>query len=352
MDKHHPDVWTKIVAWIDCGSDYKAVCLIDKLRRNLVMIAHPTADTKFANHLMTLVTMVPDKWNGLWGILGANPNMTEEFVRSYGHLPNLRKDFVFWNDNVSWEFSREYLANIYNVDDAKFFQSALSMKPCVTIDVVKANPDIKWDMYRLSANPTMTWEIVQANPDIEWNICGMARNPNIPFREVVKMAGPQYQFDLLGTNLHYITIEDILANPDFPWHWRSLSSHPNMTFEIIKANNQLPWDHGAVSMNPNVTIATVDANPNYGWDLHGLSMNPNMTWDYVQAHPKIMRYWSILVQNGVIPWEVIAPDDIISEMFNMETVSEYPGLTWKIIYDNPNINWDWESIAHNTFGKK
>jgi len=88
------DIWSVIISHIDCGSDYKTVCLVDKTRYGIARKAHPTADTKFANHLTTLLAMIdrgdflPRKFatkkeffdfacrNGL----SCNPNITMDYV--------------------------------------------------------------------------------------------------------------------------------------------------------------------------------------------------------------------------------------------------------------------------------
>ena len=61
--------------------------------------------------------------------------------------------------------------------------------------------------------------------------------------------------------------------------WDSISSHPNLTWDIIRHNPKCPWTWGYVSYNPNVTWDIIQENPDEDWNWHSISVNPNITWD-------------------------------------------------------------------------
>ena len=42
---------------------------------------------------------------------------------------------------------------------------------------------------------------------------------------------------------------DIMANPDKPWSWYSISGNPNITFDMVVNNPDKPWDWYSMSRN-------------------------------------------------------------------------------------------------------
>ena len=46
-----------------------------------------------------------------------------------------------------------------------------------------------------------------------------------------------------------ITMLDINKNPDIPWNWNAISSHPNLTMKNILDNPDKPWDRQYISGN-------------------------------------------------------------------------------------------------------
>ena len=80
-----------------------------------------------------------------------------------------------------------------------------------------------WGSYnQLSINPNITWEIVRDNPDKKWNFSVLSSNPNI-------------------------TWEIVRDNPDKPWSYYMLSMNPNITWDIIKDNPDKPWSYYYIS---------------------------------------------------------------------------------------------------------
>ena len=117
MESEHPielldDIVYAIVKFIYLGSAFKSLTLVSKQFSVITSQAHPTAKSKFANHLLTLMELFPTAdWN--YNDLSANPN-------------------------TAWE-------------------------------IVRDNPTHNWNYLELSANPNITWEIVRDNPTCAWN---------------------------------------------------------------------------------------------------------------------------------------------------------------------------------------
>ena len=47
------------------------------------------------------------------------------------------------------------------------------------LEIIRANPQIRWLYNALSINPNITWEIVKANQDKNWSYFNLSSNPNI-----------------------------------------------------------------------------------------------------------------------------------------------------------------------------
>lgn len=117
----------------------------------------------------------------------------------------------------------------------------------------------------------------------------------------------------------------VLAFPDKPWNWHSLSENPNITIEHVLANPDKPWRWGSLSRNPNITMKHVLANPDKPWDWYYLSENPNITLEDVLANPNK-------------PWR-------------RDGLSTNPNLRVEHISSNLDKGWSWEEISRNKFSK-
>jgi hypothetical protein len=98
----------------------------------------------------------------------------------------------------------------------------------------------------VSSNPGITMEDVQANPDYPWDIIGLSKNPNL-------------------------TIDYIVRNYDKYWDWFGVVCNPNIMLEDILTHINLPlrqlyltWNSltSIISAyNPNITMKFIDQNP-------------------------------------------------------------------------------------------
>ena len=135
-------------------------------------------------------------------------------------------------------------------------------------------------------------------------------------------ANPTYKWNwkAISVNLN-ITWDIVCANPGYPWSWHCMSYSPNITWDIIQANPGYPWNWWGISWNPNITLDIIQANPDKPWDWYNISRNPNITLDIIQANPDKPWHWT--------------------------TVSQNPNITWDIIQENPDKPWDWAGILKN-----
>jgi hypothetical protein len=123
-------------------------------------------------------------------------------------------------------------------------------------------------------------------------------------------------------------LKHVLAHLDKDWDWEKLSSRFSM--EDMLANPELPWYWRSISANRNITIDDVLKHPDFEWNWKALSSNPNI----VVGDTTIMR--------GGVPF-------IIPWCF--KGASSNPTLTTDMIFNNLDKQWDWWGIIHNEFEK-
>lgn len=200
------------------------------------------------------------------------------------------------------------------------------------------------DKYKTSRNPNIDMKIVLDNPNFEWNFNILSSNPGITF-------------------------EDMLSTPQFPWSWSQASCNPNITMEIIEQYKDLNWDRFIVCSNPNLTwdyiITYLDVE---ACDWIALSKHPNITWEIIKNNLNYPWNWSLVFENPNLNWSYAYElrnllesniDDMIWEqdMFEIDAIeninryisnfSNNPNLTWKIVCENPDIEWNYWDMANH-----
>jgi hypothetical protein len=77
-----------------------------------------------------------------------------------------------------------------------------------------------------------------------------------------------------------------------------------------------------------------------------LSQNPNITWEIVRDNPDKNWNWISLSRNPNITWEIVQnnPD----KPWNWVYLSKNPNITWEIIKDNPDKPWKKVEFVYNT----
>jgi hypothetical protein len=181
----------------------------------------------------------------------------------------------------------------------------------------------------------------------------------------------------------------ILDHPEKRWNWASISSNPNITWDIVKAHPNLPWNYMNLSFNENITLKILKENPEYSWDWGYFSTcNPNLTWDQVRYEPNIIDM-CFLNNNLINSWKKssfkwidihprllalsrkfkkyskfrIAYDyqyepDIqltwdhlkktpLSDVHGWGYNSKHPSVTWDIIQAHPEMPWQWQNVSCN-----
>jgi hypothetical protein len=290
---------------LGCGRTYKALMFTCK-QYSQVGAAEPLytdAKAALSNHLWTLIRMFPDAaWD--WDRVAENPNTTWSMIQT-------------------------------DANRLKMY-SALSRNPNITPDIVRNNPDIRWNFYYYTGNRNFDLDdgefadyvLRQYNFDLRAN-SGCYRNPNVTIEQLrkYKTAGWDY-----GVTMQYstkLTWADICSDPAFTEYPMHVASYAPITQEIVESgefmewsmdilmNRHLPLDYIEqylhlltagyyASYNPNITPAIVFAHPECGWDYTYLASNKHFAWGVVESH-EAMRSSNMKYRNPNLTWEILAP---------------------------------------------
>lgn len=245
--------------------------------------------------------------------------------------------------------------SIKNHPEIRWVYEKLIMHPNITFKIIKDNPDKKWDYDYISNNPNITWKIIKDNPDIEWNYYMLSMNPNITWKHVCETPNECWNYNTLSLNRN-ITWEIIRDNPDKDWAWHNVTRNPNITIEIIKENPDKKWHYELFVKNPNMTfkihksgylqsmspmLQNLDV-----WYISYLSSHENITWEIIRDNPN--ENWSKmgLYKNPNITWEIFQEHyyDPSGVYVNFWSICENPNISWEIIKNNEHLNSvDWNT---------
>jgi hypothetical protein len=151
------------------------------------------------------------------------------------------------------------------------------------------NRHLPWAYSRLSMYLTVTIDTVLATPDFPWDWGHLTRNSKI-------------------------TIDMVMSNLGRPWDWSDttdiiykdcgirdndevLPSKKNIErcFSAVLARPDLPWNWVTLSICASLDI--IEANMGLPWDGEGLSSNPHITSDFVIQHPEFIWDFGLLSIN-------------------------------------------------------
>jgi hypothetical protein len=141
----------------------------------------------------------------------------------------------------------------------------------------------------------------------------------------MKISGP-VDYDLLSDNDN-LTWTIIKNNPNKNWNWTKISSHMNITLDIIE-------------QNPDDSIAPGCPK----WDYYEVLLNPNVTFDFVlKNHNKIVLWHA--VYNRTVYNYVITEKDLINDIdWEYKQLSRNKNIS-NYIKNNPEKPWNWNFVA-------
>jgi len=285
-----------IFRFVDNGRDYKSWIFVSRMFH--MRPDHDARIMKYSNHLLMLIRLFPcNTWD--WDYVSLNPNLTIGTVRD--------------NPDIKWNWDN------------------ISRNPATTLNIIDQNPDLPWSWEGISCNPNVTWEIIHANPDCQWDWHYVSQNPNITW-------------DIVRSNL------------DYPWDWQGVSINPNITRKIVAENSTFPWNYHWMARNRGIMSGRFrnwryEPDPdtyNDRFDIYDLSYP--LTWDMSRD---IVLMWDDLCGVNLpdmdMDWDELAA--VPKDSRKWPRISIDPGLTWRIVQNNPDLCWSWEDISRNKFQK-
>lgn len=171
------------------------------------------------------------------------------------------KNYIISNNII--KYSKQHLARIKNVNknilnkwldyyanfvinNFEFFSvSQLSCNPNLTIKIIKAFPNEKWECFYILKHKNIN----ESDLDYLKHIVNfyvyiyslqISQNPNITLNYVLQNKDIDWNYHYLS---HYmnITINDVINNPDFPWNYEKLSFNINISQEDTCKLCDKPW---------------------------------------------------------------------------------------------------------------
>jgi hypothetical protein len=324
-------------------------------------------------------------------------NSLEKLVELYSEKDwdlESESDSIFHNPNCTIE-----IVQIFNTKrDKSCDWWTVSDHPNITIDIVKANPDIDWAWCALSGNINTTWDIVNNNPDLPWDWKCLSRNPNITMDIVKNNLHKNWSFRDLTRNknitneiiiefpdkdwdwasmflLRNLNIDDLIKrfpdkdyswgyiletkkltikkldnvkdNLDKNWNWNNLSGNPNLTWDIVESNFDKNWDWEALSFHRMITIDILNNNLDKNWNYEMLSYNKYISGlsSFIQNNLDKNWNWKGLSANININIDLVKNN--LDKNWDWEWLSANTIITWDIVKDNPDLPWDWENLSMN-----
>jgi hypothetical protein len=212
---------------------------------------------------------------------------------------------------------REYNQLILDSPNENWNWWNLSRSPWISIDVITTHSNKDWDWYCVSCNPCITWDNIIDNPHIKWNWKAISSNPNITVE---------------------ISWENIYKNLDSTWEqiYHGLQEYPQL-------GNM--YD---ISQHPSVTPDIVATNNDIDWDNTGLCLNPNFEWGFIEKQLKddpeieLWRILYIISSQPSITWEIIKNNSDLQ--WDLTGVNRNPNVSIKHVLSNLDWQWDWDTI--------
>lgn len=243
----------------------------------------------------------------------------------------------------------------------------LSQSDAIHIDFVAQHLDKPWDWSSLSLHVPLP--DIMANLHMPWDWDLVLGNETLTIKDIRRIQTFHQLrdsdfWDISSSN--GITFPDILANPDIPWDFETVSCNQNVTIEQVLHYNKLgwiwnnlsrcakitnfdytlPWDWKTLSLNPTITVNDVIRFHYKPWDWASLSRHPNICLQDMLRHLELPWRWDRIDQNPNITMDDILEHPNIP--WNWSNVSQYANISVDNVLRYPDIPWQYDHLSKNT----
>ena len=128
--------------------------------------------------------------------------------------------------------------------------------------------------------------------------------------------------------------------------WERISTHKDLTGDLILEHIDKPWDFWELSEHPNFNIEWIREFPEEDWNYYELSKHPNFNIKWLREFPdKNWNYYKLSSRpNFNIEWIRDFPE----KNWNYYQLSKHPEFTLNWVFECPNENWNWFKIFSDT----
>lgn len=278
------------------------------------------------------------------------------------------------------------LTTLYKtLQHAHFARYSLIVNPNITLEFVKNDKHLCEIIIEYSYNPNITIDeyfeyIFEKSPSFNSNLKKLLKPQDaIKYHE-------QLSSLVVFESLEWVTIEFVLANPQFCWDYNVLMLHPNFTWDIICANPQLPWKKELFVYNINFThdiyvnnldifkgvnthLDYISEHPEKPWNWNAISSRDDLDLNFILANSDKIIDWKMattsskitlkdIINNPHLPWRIshthfrsditfeFAKDPKNFEYMNWHGLSSHKNISLDDIENNLDCPWDWEEICN------
>ena len=245
------------------------------------------------------------------------------------------------------------------------YYDGVSYKKNLTLDFVLKYPNKNWNWPALTSNKGIKVSEILAYPNPEWWKKDLSDNPTqVP-----------WWISCISEN-RSLTPDDVLNNPDFPWNYlevcKILFMYHEFDFDFVKAYvDQKDWKELSECISESVNLDDIDANPEFPWDYFMLLFNPTVNIDFVLKHKNEHWEWiNLTVHRGIKLQDILNHPELrwrsqmistrhdisLSEIKNLKLVITHKWLNSKsniltvdFIEQNINQNFNWDNVSNHNF---
>lgn len=225
--------------------------------------------------------------------------------------------------------------------DKKWRWYSLSQYMRVTIEDVKARPELPWDFKALSSNRHIPFADMRATPDLPWDVKGMSENPSLTMSNVRECPDWDWDWYELSSVLAF-TIDDLVTlqakKAALSFHALSLrvceklfkEKNPILvTLADVLSHPTLPWEWDTISEYAPLTIQTILEHPDIPWVWKNLSRNTHISLDDMLAHDELEWDWKVIFESS----------------FSFSTSCKVESVPLNVVKQHRNLPWDWYYLS-------
>lgn len=116
-------------------------------------------------------------------------------------------------------------------------------------------------------------KLYPSRPNSEWNWNLLSHNLSLTIDDIKEHRNQPFSWNYVSEFL--VTMEDVVMNPDLPWHGRGLSNHMDAEF-MLNNLHRFDFDEIKYYVSRHTSAATISRWPDFQWDWHYISMLSSM----------------------------------------------------------------------------